>query len=60
LLAALQRGPSHRPTLEVDVRRELVARVRAFTLVSTSKFRVVFTHKGKARSGITEIEAWGK
>jgi hypothetical protein len=27
LLAALQRGPSHRPELEVDIRRELVARV---------------------------------
>lgn len=28
LLAALQRGPGHRPSLPVEVRRELVARVR--------------------------------
>ncbi len=28
LVAALQRGPSHRPALDPDVRRELVARVR--------------------------------
>lgn len=29
-----------------------------FAEVSTSKLRVVFTHKGKARSGVTEIEIW--
>ena len=29
-----------------------------FKRVNTSKFRVVFTNKGKARSGVTEIEAW--
>src|SRR5262249_18672850 len=29
-----------------------------FPPVETSKVRVVFTHRGKARSGLTEIEAW--
>ena len=29
-----------------------------FTQVSTAKLRVVFTHKGKARSGVTELEVW--
>jgi hypothetical protein len=29
-----------------------------FKRVATSKFRVVFTNKGRARSGVTEIEAW--
>ncbi|MBK7999887.1 MAG: hypothetical protein IPK15_14520, partial [Verrucomicrobia bacterium] len=29
-----------------------------FGKVSTSKVRVVFTHKGKARSGVTELELW--
>src|SRR5262249_24154132 len=31
-----------------------------FQRVGTSKIRVVFTHKGKARSGLTEIEVWQK
>ncbi len=30
----------------------------AFKPVRTSKVRVVFTHRGKARSGLTEIEIW--
>ncbi|MDP6718994.1 MAG: discoidin domain-containing protein, partial [Pirellulaceae bacterium] len=29
-----------------------------FSKVTTSKLRIVFTHKGKARSGATEIEVW--
>jgi hypothetical protein len=29
-----------------------------FPAVGTPKVRVVFTHKGKARSGLTEIEMW--
>jgi hypothetical protein len=29
-----------------------------FPTQTTSKFRVVFTHSGKARSGVTEILAW--
>jgi hypothetical protein len=29
-----------------------------FPRISTAKFRVVFLHKGKARSGVTEILAW--
>jgi F5/8 type C domain-containing protein len=31
-----------------------------FPPLSTAKVRVVCTHKGKARSGLTEIEIWGK
>jgi hypothetical protein len=30
----------------------------AFAKVKTSKLRVVFTHRGKARSGVSEIEVW--
>jgi hypothetical protein len=37
-----------------------MANTATFTPVATSKFRVVFTHKGKAKSGVTEIEAWGE
>lgn len=29
-----------------------------FTQVKTDKIRVVFTHQGKARSGVTEAELW--
>lgn len=29
-----------------------------FPPVSTAKVRIVFTHQGKARSGVTEIEIW--
>jgi len=29
-----------------------------FSKVTTSKLRIVFTHKGEARSGATEIEVW--
>lgn len=29
-----------------------------FQKVSTPKVRIVFTHKGKARSGVTELEFW--
>lgn len=29
-----------------------------FNPVTTSKLRIVFTHKGKSRSGVTEIEIW--
>jgi hypothetical protein len=29
-----------------------------FTPVKTARVRVVFTHRGEARSGVTEIEAW--
>jgi hypothetical protein len=31
-----------------------------FQQVQATKLRVVFTHKGKARSGVTELEAWEK
>jgi hypothetical protein len=31
-----------------------------FKPFESEKFRVVFTHKGKSRSGLTEIEAWPK
>jgi hypothetical protein len=30
----------------------------SFEKVTTSKLRFVFTHKGRARSGVTEIEVW--
>ena len=29
-----------------------------FSPVMTAKIRVVFTHNGKARSGVMELEAW--
>jgi len=29
-----------------------------FTKINTQKIRIVFTHKGKARSGATEVEIW--
>ncbi|HEY7117144.1 MAG TPA: discoidin domain-containing protein, partial [Tepidisphaeraceae bacterium] len=32
----------------------------SFTPVKTNKIRVVLTHKGNSRSGVTEIEAWGE
>jgi hypothetical protein len=31
-----------------------------FPAVKTSKIRVIFTHRGDSRSGVTEIEAWEK
>jgi hypothetical protein len=37
-----------------------MANTVTFKQVKTSKVRVVFTNKGKARSGVTEIEAWEK
>jgi hypothetical protein len=30
----------------------------AFSKVTTPKMRVLFKHKDKARSGVTELEAW--
>lgn len=35
-----------------------MANTVTFDRVTTSKIRVVFTHDGKARSGLTEIEIW--
>lgn len=35
-----------------------MANTITFKPVSASKIRVVFTNKGKARSGVTELEAW--
>ena len=35
-----------------------LANTITFTPVTTSKVRVVFTHQGKARSGVTELEIW--
>jgi hypothetical protein len=35
-----------------------MANTVTFKPVKTSKIRVVFTHKGKARSGVSEIETW--
>jgi hypothetical protein len=35
-----------------------MANTATFKPVKTSKIRVLFTHKGKARSGVTEVEAW--
>ena len=35
-----------------------MANTASFTKVKTSKIRIVFTNKGKARSGVTELEAW--
>jgi hypothetical protein len=32
----------------------------SFRAVRTGKVRVVFTHRGKSRSGLTEIEVWEK
>jgi hypothetical protein len=29
-----------------------------FTKVTTKKVRIVFTHQGNARSGVTELELW--
>jgi hypothetical protein len=37
-----------------------MANVVAFTTAEISKLRVVFTHHGKARSGMTEFEVWEK
>ena len=37
-----------------------VANTIHFDSITTSKLRVVFEHKGAARSGVTEIEAWEK
>ena len=37
-----------------------MANTVTFKPVKTAKVRVVFTHKGKARSGVTEIEAWSE
>jgi hypothetical protein len=31
-----------------------------FAQVKAAKVRVVFTHQGKARSGLSEIEVWAK
>jgi hypothetical protein len=35
-----------------------MANTATFTKAKTSKIRVLFTNKGKARSGVTELEAW--
>ncbi|MDC0288816.1 discoidin domain-containing protein [Rubripirellula sp.] len=32
--------------------------IGTFAPVTASKLRVVFVHKGKARSGLTELEVW--
>jgi hypothetical protein len=37
-----------------------MANTVTFAPVKTSRFRIVFTNKGKARSGLTELEAWDK
>jgi hypothetical protein len=37
-----------------------MANTVTFTPVKTPKLRVVFTNKGKARSGVSEIEIWSK
>ena len=29
-----------------------------FPRIKTTRFRILFTHKGQARSGVTEVEAW--
>lgn len=29
-----------------------------FSRVTTTKLRVVFTHREKSRSGVTELEVW--
>lgn len=36
-----------------------MANVVTFSPVETTKLRVVFTHQGNARSGVTELEVWG-
>jgi hypothetical protein len=36
------------------------ANVLHFPVRETAKIRVVFTHRGKSRTGLTEIEAWGE
>jgi hypothetical protein len=35
-----------------------MANTVSFAKVTTTRFRIVFTNKGKARSGVTEVEAW--
>jgi len=35
-----------------------MANTATFTKVKTTRIRVLFTHKGKSRSGVTELEAW--
>jgi hypothetical protein len=35
-----------------------IENIVTFSKVTTQKIRVVFTHKGKARSGVTELELW--
>jgi hypothetical protein len=37
-----------------------MANTVTFKPVTSTKIRVVFTHHGDARSGVTEIEVWGK
>jgi hypothetical protein len=37
-----------------------MANVVTFTPLEVSKLRVVFTHNGNARSGMTEFEVWEK
>ena len=37
-----------------------MANVVAFTPAEVRKLRVVFTHHGNARSGMTEFEVWEK
>ena len=32
--------------------------IGTFAPMRTSKIRVIFIHKGKARSGLTELEVW--
>ncbi len=36
------------------------ANIVRFDLTEMQKFRVVFTHRGNSRTGITELEAWGR
>jgi hypothetical protein len=47
-------NPKAMPAVPVGGRANTVA----FDRAAMSKLRVVFTHKGKARSGVTEIEVW--
>ena len=50
--------PQQRRTPEVPVGRR--ANIVRFAASEMQKFRVVFAHRGNTRTGITELEAWGR
>ncbi|MEZ0264037.1 MAG: discoidin domain-containing protein [Phycisphaerae bacterium] len=47
-------GPTYAPAVPTGSAANIVT----FTRAKTSRLRVVFTHRSKARSGLTELEVW--